>query len=396
MSTNSTDLRRARGATGFLFFAAGVTLATWAPYIPVVKARLDIGASVLGLALLALAVGGMLAMSMTGWLVQRHGSGTVARGFALAVAVLLPLPILAPSLSWLVAGLLVFGASHGAMDVAMNAQGVTVQRAYRRPVMSSLHALFSIGGLAGAGFAALMLWLDVAIAMHVALVSLAMIAGLLLTRGWMLDDRGHAQAEGLQLARPTGLLLLLGCIAVLSMVGEGAVLDWSAVYMHESIGASPAIAAGGFAAFSLTMAAGRLGGDALVARFGEVNVLRIGTLIAALGLGAALLVGHPLAALIGFACVGLGLANVVPVVFATAGRVPGVAPAHALAAVSTVGYFGFLVGPPAIGFTAEATSLPVALGSIVLFALIIAALAHHVGRVNAHAHEVGDLEAEAR
>jgi len=176
-------------------------------------------------------------------------------------------------------------------------------------------------------------------------------------------------------AVPTGRLLSLGILAFFCLVAEGAMADWSAVYLHETLDTDLSFAAMGFAAFSLMMAFGRFVGDALRVRLHAIHLVRISAALAAVGLGIALLLGHPLAALVGFGCVGLGLANIVPVLFSAAGRTPGVAPGTGIAAVATAGYFGFLVGPPLIGFVAQATTLPVGLGLVALFTALIAVFA---------------------
>lgn len=373
-------LRRARRSTGFLFFVLGSVMATWAAHIPDVKIHVGLNSAQLGIMLLTMGAGGLAAMMVTGRVVHWLGSGRISRWSAVATAASLPLPLFAPN-AWLLApALFLFGFTQGALDVAMNAQGVAVERAYQRPIMSSLHALFSIGGLAGAGYASLLLSLHVSITLHLVLVLAPLAIGWLFTHARLLPDYGHAEEAAPLFALPRGALLWLGAIAVLSMVGEGAVLDWSALYMRQGLGTGPAFAAAAFAAFSLTMTIGRFMGDGVVARHGDVAVLRGGALIAAVGLGVALVTGSPWAALLGFACVGLGFSNVVPLAFSAAGRVPGVSPGFGIAAVSTVGYGGFFVGPPAIGFVSQYAGLAVGLGLIPLFGVLIAVLAGQMRR----------------
>jgi fucose permease len=182
--------------------------------------------------------------------------------------------------------------------------------------------------------------------------------------------------------RPSGPLVSLGILAFFCLVSEGAMADWSAVYLRETLGTDPAFAAMGYAAFSLMMAVGRLIGDTLRMRLHAVHLVQMSGGLAALGLGTALLLGHPVAALVGFGCVGLGLSNIVPVLFSAAGRTPGVATGTALAAVATAGYFGFLVGPPLIGFAAQATTLRVGLSLVVLFMALIALRAGSAARAD--------------
>jgi len=369
------SLARARFSTSFLFFVLGSITATWAPHIPDVKAHLSLSPAMLGMMLLLMGAGAVTAMMVTGRLVHWLGSGRAARWAAVATAVTLPLPLFAPTPGLLAPALFLFGLAQGMMDVSINAQGVAVERAYARPVMSSLHALFSIGGLVGAGYASLLLWLGVSIPLHLVLVLVPLAIGWIVCHRHLLPDPGQVHEEAPLFAWPRGILLWLGMIAVLSMVAEGAVLDWSALYMRQGLGTGAAVAAAAFAAFSLTMTLARLTGDAIVSRYGDIAVLRGGGLIAALGLGVALVLGSPWAALVGFGCVGLGLANVVPLAFSAAGRVPGVSPGFGIAAVSTVGYGGFFVGPPAIGVVSQYAGLAVGLSLIPLFGLLIAWLA---------------------
>ncbi|WP_435099879.1 MFS transporter [Arhodomonas sp. AD133] len=369
-------MKAARRATSLVFFVAGALLATWGPHVPTVQERLDLTPGVLGVVLLAPAVGGLAAMIVTAGLIQHFGSARVTRTAGVVASLLLPVPVLAPSLSVLAGGLLAFGACLGATDVAMNAQGVEVERAYARPIMSSLHAQFSIGGLAGAGLATLLLSMHITASAHVVAVAAACAFAVAVAGGAMLaDGQATAAEESPRFARPRGLLLVLGIVGVLSMLGEGAMLDWAAVYLRSVLEVGPGMAAAGFAAFSATMTAGRLMGDRVVARLGRVRVLRGGGLVAGTGLALGLAFDSPAAAVAGFAAVGLGLANVVPLVFAAASRVPGVPPGHGLAAVSTVGYFGFLVGPPAIGAVSELTTLTLGLSLVVAFSLTISVLA---------------------
>jgi fucose permease len=235
--------------------------------------------------------------------------------------------------------------------------------------MSSFHGMWSLGGLAGAGLAALALAAGVAPVLHVlgATALFAALAAIGIVP--LLPPDADVGADDRRFARPTRAVLGLGAIAFLALLSEGAMGDWGAVYLQRSLGATAAIGAVGFAAFSLAMAAGRFLGDALVARLGDERVVRVCTSGASLGLGVALLVAHPFAALVGFAMVGFGIANLVPIVFRAASRLPGITAGNGIAAVGTFGYVGFLAGPPSIGLAADAFTLPAALG------LVVAALA---------------------
>jgi fucose permease len=246
--------------------------------------------------------------------------------------------------------------------------------------MSSFHGLFSLGGLAGAGIGGIILSLGISPAAHVLVMSLLLlILALVALRGLLPASVDQVSHEPV-LALPSGPILGLSILAFFTLVGEGAMADWTAVYLRNVLQANPGLAAAGFAAFSLTMAIGRLTGDRLVQYFGPVRLVRLSASLAAIGLGIALLLAHPVAAIIGFGCVGLGLSNVVPVLFSAAGRMPGVSAGSGIAAVATAGYSGFLVGPPLIGFAAEVITLGGALGLVVIFIGLVAVFAHIIGR----------------
>jgi MFS family permease len=357
---------RSRIAVATVFFANGAGLASWVPHIPMVQATLGLGPSVLGLALLAMAVGALVGIPLSGWATARIGSRTIVRLVALVFFLALPLPVLAPSLPALVVALFVLGAGNGALDVSMNAQAVAIEARAPRPIMSSLHGMWSLGGLTGAGFAAAALAAGVSPAHHVVAAVILFGGATALAVTQLLPPSADVAGDDRRFARPTRAVVGLGVIAFLGLLVEGAMGDWSAVYLQRTLGTTSATAALGFAAFSLTMAAGRFAGDALVARFGNERVIRRSTGAAALGLGIALVASNPLAAIAGFACVGFGIANLIPIVFRAAGGLAGVAPSEGIAAVGTFGYVGFLAGPPTIGLVAEATALPAALGLLVV------------------------------
>lgn len=370
--------RAARRAVALLFFANGAALASWIPRIPAAQEQLGLSVGVLGIALLGAPIGAVIAMPLTGALIGRFGSRAVVRTAALCLCASLPLPILAPNLPLFMLALAVLGASNAAMDVSMNAHGVAVERGYHRPIMSSFHAMYSIGGLVGAGAAGLIAGAGVDARPHL-VGSAVVLAGLVcVATPTLLTNVKEHESQGPAFVRPSAALLALGIIAFCSMLGEGAMADWSAVYLRSGMGASAAFAAAGFAAFSLAMALGRIFGDRLTLRFGPAMIVRAGGALAALGLAVALVVDAPAAAVVGFACVGAGLSCVVPNAFSAAGRAPGLAPGAGIAAVSTTGYFGFLVGPPVIGLVAARVTLRGALGVVVLLSAIMALLAGSV------------------
>ena len=378
----------ARAAVAALFFVNGALVGTWVSRIPTIKTGLGLNDGVFGLALLMMAGGALVAMPLAGGLSARFGSHRVSQVLALFFAALLPTLALAPNLWTLLALLGLIGVGHGGMDVSMNAQSVAVQKRYPHSIMSSFHALFSTGGLVGAAAGGWLAGRGLTPTAHFTLMAVAMGGVACLTFPHLLDDRhdhlGGSDAEAAGNAhplfvRPTRALAVLGFLAFCAMVGEGAMADWSALFLRRVSGSSEGMAAAGYAAFSVTMALARFSGDALINRLGPATLVRLGGGLALVGFLLALcLPQHPVAVFLGFAGVGLGLATVVPMAFAAAGRTPDMAAGLALASVSTLGYLGFLLGPPLIGFAAEAMGLRNALFILVGTSALVVALAPSV------------------
>ncbi|MES2923049.1 MAG: MFS transporter [Verrucomicrobiota bacterium] len=373
--------RAARLAVAATFFFNGALFATWVSRIPALKEERGLSHGMLGLALLMIALGAVVAMPLAGRFTARLGSRRVTQVTAALMSLALPLLVLAPNGPWFVLALFCFGAVHGALDVSMNTQAVAVEKRYGRPINSGFHALFSFGGLIGSAVGGLVASAGIAPLGHfiVAVVVLGGTTALFaLPR---LLDAGEAEAHGKldearpEFAWPKPALLALGALAFFVMMGEGAMADWSAVFLRQATGASEGLAAAGYAAFSITMAIGRFSGDWLSTRFGPVTLVRLSGSIATLGMALALFSPSPMTGLIGFACVGAGFATVVPMAFTAAGRTPGVSAGVALATASTIGYFGFLLGPPLIGFAAELIGLRGALALILVTSALIVALA---------------------
>lgn len=369
-----------RAATFSAFFLNGAMIGTWVAQIPFVQERLDVSKSTIGLSLLCMAAGAMIAMPLTGQVLDRRSSGTVTRVVSLVYLPLLALPLFAPSPVLLGAGLVLFGAANGSMDVAMNAHGVAVERTLGKPIMSSLHAGWSFGGLAGSGAVAL----GVALGVDPRVEGVAAAAVLWLLALVITSRLGAASAHSEHgpsgFALPSRGVLLIGALCFLVMVTEGAMGDWSGIYLKQDLEAGASAAATGFAAFSLGMALARLAGDALTRRWGPGRMLTAGMGLVTVTLAAVLLAGDPVVAVAGFALIGVGIANAVPLLFSAAGRVPPSGPS--LAAVFTLGYTGFIVGPPLIGVLADGASLPLALSTLCVAALTVTLLggrAAHAG-----------------
>jgi fucose permease len=385
-------LRRARQGTSAYFFVMGMTAGVWLARIPAVKAQAGLSDAALGAALFAVPVGLVLGTALAERLVDRVGSALVARVAGVGNCLLAVPPGLARNLAELMAALLVFGLAGGTLDVAQNAQGVRVEAAYGRPVMTSMHSFYSLGAMAGAlaggGFA----WAGVSPALSLAAAGAvgALTDGFAgrwllpgaLPRATAANVAGKAAEKGALPARPPRrsaearrvrrLIIALGVLGICGMVGEGAAGDWSAVYLKDDLGTSAGFAALAFAAFSVTMTAGRAVGDGLIHRFGTVPVIRCGGMLAAAGLTAALVSRNPGAAVGGFAVFGAGLSVVVPQVFAAGGRADPARPGSGLAKVVGLGYAGLAAGPAVIGAVASRVGLHRALGIPVLLALWIA------------------------
>ena len=375
-------VRRGRVAAALLFLLYGSLIGTWTARIPAVKAELGLSDGRLGFALLGLAFGAVTGMQLAGRLVDRFGSRRVMIPVAAVDGLLLVPVALAPSLTLLVLALFGFGVVHGVLNIAMNAHGVEIERAAGRPIMSSFHAVYSIGGFLGSVLGGVFAGAAIG---PVATFATVAAAGAVLawwSSRWALSGAGPVvpPAAGPVARAPMSGVLLLGTLAFCGLVGEGAAADWSTVYLRESLGSSEGFAAAAFAAFFIAMTAGRLAGDRLAARFGAERLVRACGLLAAAGLGVALLIGHPVAGVLGFGFLGAGLSCIAPQVFSAAGhRNPG-RPAQAIARVASIGWLGFFAGPVVIGGLAEAVSLPVALVVPVVLALFVALAANALRR----------------
>ncbi|MBB6473826.1 MFS transporter [Sphaerisporangium rubeum] len=364
--------RRAATAVYLLFLTSGVAVGVWTARIPALKERLHLGEGELSVALLAIALGAFAGMQLAGHLVDRLGTATVMTPVASAQVLVLLLPAAMPGLAALVAALLLFGMVLGMLDVAMNANAVQVERARGRPMMSSFHAVFSIGGFLGAAHGGLFAHAGIGPQATFTAAAAALAVPVLLATRWALRAGPEPRSPGRRAGVRTREVLLLGVLAFCCFVGEGAAADWGSVYLREDLGGSPGFAAAAYAAFSITMTAGRLAGDRLAARFGPVALVRCCGVLAGAGLAAGLLAAHPVAAVAAFACFGAGLSCTVPQVFSAAGNRDPARAGQALARVAGLGYLGMLAGPVLIGAFSEIAGLPAALGIPAALALLVA------------------------
>lgn len=368
-------MKNNRMAVSAFFFVNGFLHANWTARLPELQRFLGLSHASLGTLLFTAAVGALFAMPLTGWLTTRTGSEKIARAGGLLFSATVPFMAFFPNLSVAVLVFLMMGFFNGALNVTMNAQAVLVERALGKTIMSSFHALFSVGMAIGAGFGALFARMEVTLFYHLLFVSGLSLAGLAIASRFLVREmpapRPTGQPGGFRL--PSKAILPLGLIAFCSMTGEGAMSDWSALYMNKVVGQSEAFSALAFGVFGLAMTSGRIFGDYFTARFGKSNLLVFDSLLALLGLGLVLFFATPWLSLLGFFLVGLGLATVVPIIYSTAGNTEGVSPSAGIAMATTVGYAGFFVGPPAIGFLADSMGLRFGLGlAFLLFVLMLA------------------------
>ncbi|MEM9832438.1 MAG: MFS transporter [Bacteroidota bacterium] len=380
-----TPLQKARIAVSVIFFVNGAGFASWVPHIPMIRERFSLSESELGLTLLIIAIGAILAMPIAGGLVEKVGSKLVVSFAAVGFCLLLAMLLLMPNYLSLAALLFFFGMVNGSMDVAMNAHGVLVEQKYRQAIMSSFHGLFSTGGLVGAGLTSVFLALGFTPAQHmVIMLSVLFILVFVVVKFLLPPEKAEKsnsiEKEPLLVFPSQPLVWSLALLGFFILMVEGAMADWTAIHIMDLPNATASLAAIGFAAFSLTMAAGRLLGDKIVRAVGRPKVLRFGSLIAAVGLLAVFLIQEVGGAIVGFGLVGLGLSNVIPIIFSSAGYANPDAPGRGIAAVTTMGYFGFLIGPPLIGFIAEGVSLNGAWLMLTVFLGMVVVLAPRIIR----------------
>jgi MFS family permease len=363
-------IQSARAATYAIFFADGLGFGVWAGHIPVLKQKFYLGDAQLSVALFVLALGAIFAMPIVVQMLTRVGSRVLA-GFCTSLyAMVVACLAFAPSYPLFVLTTALFGACKGGLDVSINAQAVGVESAYGRPIMSSFQAAWSVGGLAGAVLAGAALHRGFVAEQNLAATGAFILAIAFLSVRYLIREKAAAR-QATSLVWPDKALLGVAAITFLALFSEGTMADWSGVYLRTVIGVQASTAALGYAAYSLAMAGGRFLGDRLLSALGPILLLRLSGLSAAAGLALALLMRTPEMAIVGFILVGFGLSNLVPILFGSAGRHrTGAGPG--IAAVTTIGYFGFLVGPPLVGTLASFFGLPGALSLVVVFGLIIA------------------------
>jgi len=377
VTPRSIDAARWAISTVFLLNGAGIGL--WAAHVPTVQARMGIDTGMLSMVLLTVAAGALLAMPLMGGLTGRWGTRRMVLLSGFAFATMTPLIMGAPSLPLLFIAAFLFGVSNGALDVAMNANASEVETARGLPTMSSFHGFFSLGGLFGAGIGGLLVGQGLGHGQGALMVGVVTAVVLALSAPRVMGFAA-THGAGSHFSLPRGAALGLGLLALLCFAVEGALVDWSALLMQERTGATPASAALGFSAFSIAMAACRFAGDRLIVRFGALRIMVVGGLAMFAGLALAVASTHFVLSAVGFALVGLGAANVVPLLFGAAARIPGMSAGNGVAAVATLGYGGLLLAPPVLGWVAMHSSIMVALGGLSLSGLVIALSARVIRR----------------
>ncbi|SIT42289.1 Major facilitator superfamily MFS_1 [Paraburkholderia ribeironis] len=371
LATSHVKPLNERIATLGVFLANGFGIGAWAVEVPRIKESLALSDTSLGIALFAFALGAIVAMPLAGQLAPRLGSGRATALLGAAFVVMLPLPALAPGMAALCVVLFALGAANGALDVSMNGHASAIEARWHAPIMSSFHAAWSAGGLLGAATGAMLQRSGISVIGGLLIPDMFIGVLIIFATVLALRDLGpRAAATSSAFSWPSAGVMKLALLAFLCMLVEGAVADWSAVYLRATLNQEASVAAIGYSAFAFSMAACRIVGDVSVRRFGSSRVVALGGLIAVAGLALVLSLPTVLTACVGFAMVGVGLANIVPVIFSAAGR-STVTPAIGVSMAATAGYAGFLVGPPLIGLGAGLLGLRMALCVLVMAALIV-------------------------
>ena len=373
----SKSIRGAWWGTVVLFLVHGLVVSTWVSRIPAVQTALKLSNGVLGLTLLSSAVGAITSIPVTGWLVSRFGSKRISTLASILFCLSVALPAVAFNAISLSAGLFIFGAVAAAMDVSMNAQGVEVEKALAQPTMSRFHGMFSLGGMIGAGLGGLVAEHGWSVLPHFATSAGLNLLAVLFISPLLLDTHkpGPETTHRLPLNKIPRELFALSAIGFCILLSEGAMADWTAVYLKQVVHAGAGAAAAGYAVFSASMAIFRFLGDLITARLGPLLTVRTGSLVAAAGLLWALSMHSANWALPGFAATGAGFSVIIPLVFGSGGRVESINPGAGIATVTGIGYLGFIAGPPAIGFASQLFTLRYALGIVVTCCLVSAWLA---------------------
>ena len=378
----TTEWQRARWSTRAQFAALGVVAGLWGAHIPSVKSVHALSEITLSMILLTAALGAISSLFFAGRVVAGLGARRTSVVAGWVMCAMFALFLVVPGFWLALPVAYVFGAGMSLFDVSINSEGSELESITGRPIMSNLHGMFSVGAMAGAALAAAMLGAGIAPAAQLAGAAACLAVAMLAASRGMLDTHGDASAKGdgakAHFAWPRGLLLLIGLLIFAGMMAEGVMVDWCVLYLKQELAMPQSQAAIGYAVFAGAMAVSRFAGDTLRSRYSEQTILFVGAMLAAVSMAVLLLAATPWVALVGFALVGAGIAPVAPILFNAATRVPGVSRAAAIASVTSIGYSGFMVGPPLIGALAHSTSLTAALAVVVIGAACLAVGARKV------------------
>lgn len=367
-------MKKSRWAVSAIFFIAGFTHANYAARFPKLQDHFQLDNSALGFVLLSLSLGALLAMPFTGWLISHFSSKKVASFSALSFAVAVPLFMLSPNAIVLALAFFAMGLVTGMMDVSMNAQAVLVEKAYEKPIMSFFHAMFSIGMVAGSGSGALFSKLNIDLLPHFFIIFCLDLIVLIIAFRFLIAEGKTASTTPL-FRIPERVLIGIGLIAFCGMVAEGAMVNWSTNYMWRVVQVTEASAAFGLLAFSVSMTTGRFLGDHFRLLLGDSRMIIFGGSLASVGLAIAIIFPYFIPTALGFLIVGTGLATVVPIAYSRAGTMPGINPGVGIAMVTTIGYTGFLVGPPIIGYLGDWYDLKMAFLFVLTLTLTMTVIA---------------------
>ena len=360
---------------GLLFSLNSILFGNWVTRIPTVKAMLGLSEIELGLALLGAPAGAICTLPFVGWFIAKLHAGRATFYSAIVHFVFMVLPAFVDSFWGFVVVMVLFGSTNALMDISMNAAAASTEKKLGKLIMSTCHGMWSVGAMVGSLVGSIMIGLETFISFHlISIVVLLIIITLILKKDLMTYKEERVVGEKV-FAFPKGPLLILSIMAFGIMASEGAIADWSAVYMKETLHSSPFLTGIAYAGYALFMTIGRFSGDAIIPMFGQAKVVIWGGGISAVGMTMALLMAHPIAAIIGFSFAGLGFSCIIPVLFTSASNQPGYSTGSGIASVTTIGYTGFLVGPPLIGFLAEAFGLSVGLGFVVVCSIMVSLLA---------------------
>jgi predicted MFS family arabinose efflux permease len=365
-----------RIAVKVAFFLNGFIYANWVSRLPRIQELYGADNGTIGLVLLAMSLGAVAAMPFTGWVIIKNGSRVITLIAVILYCAFVPLIPFMPNIAALVMLYLIMGIVTGTLDVAMNAQAVMVEKAYQKPIMTSFHALFSIGMALGAWCGALFAELQFDLSYHLSvIVIVSLMAAFWVSRNLIHDKpEPHQKEDGPLFRFPNKALVSVGIIAFCCMMGEGAMSDWTVNYMENIADASKAVAPIALSAFATAMTFGRIFGDRIRSSWGDTKLIMAGGILASIGLVLSIVFPEPVPAIAGFFMVGLGLSTIVPITYSIAGNAKGLPSGVGLAMVTTVGYAGFLFGPPIIGFIADLSNLRVGLSVVIILFVLMTAL----------------------